>query len=378
MTEKPTKPARLASLDALRGFDMLWIIGGDQLIHHLAKASNSSFFNAWSVQMEHRSWEGFHFYDLIMPLFLFMVGMSIPFSLTKRLASGESHKSIYLHSLKRAAILFVLGMVCQCNLLAFDSSRLFIIHDTLQSIAIGYLFSVVIYTKLNLKKQLALTFGLLATYFCILQFVAVPGHPAGELSRESNIAKYVEQLVFGRFDDGPAPYTWFLGSLGFIATVMTGVFASTIIRSDNFRLSLVQSKNLMVQKTLNLATVGASMVALSLIFSVWFPIIKAIWNPTFVIFTSGLSFLLIAAFYFIMDVKGYQRWAFWLKVIGMNSIAVYMATHMINFESIAHNVLFGFEQYLGSYYAAFRTLGSLVLIYSILYWMYKKGTFVRI
>lgn len=375
-TEVPAK--RLASLDALRGFDMFWIIGGENVVHGMANSSGLPFFKALSIQFQHQPWQGFHFYDLIMPLFLFMVGMSIPFSLSKRLASGESHKHIYMHSFKRALVLFVLGMVCQCNLLALDISKLFIIHDTLQSIAIGYFFSIIIFTKLNLKYQLVLVSGLLMLYWAILQFVAVPGHPAGELTLDSNIAKYVEQNVFGRFDDAPSPYTWFLGSLGFVATVMSGVFASTIIRSKTIKIHWVKSSDLQIHKTLALAGVGLSLAIAGQVANIWFPIIKPLWTPSFVLFSSGLSFLLMALFYFIIDVKGYQRWAFWLKVIGMNSIAVYMAVHLIYFEGIAQNIVFGFEQYMGGYYFVLRSLIALSIIYGALYYMYKKGTFIKV
>ncbi|MEI7523034.1 MAG: DUF5009 domain-containing protein [Mariniphaga sp.] len=372
------KPTRLMSLDALRGFDMLWIIGGSHVIEDLAKASNLPFFNTLAIQMEHQQWEGFHFYDLIMPLFLFMVGMSIPFSLSKRLASGESTKNIYLHSAKRAGILFILGMISQCNLLTFDLSKMFIIHDTLQSIAIGYLFSVIIYNRLNLKYQLGITAALLITYWAILQFIAVPGHEAGILTRESNIAKYVEQLVFGRFDDAPAPYTWFLGSLGFVATVMSGVFASTILRAQTLKFRWLTCENPMICKTVTLFVTGLALIITGQVLSIWFPIIKPIWNPTFVLFSSGLSFMLIAAFYFIIDVKGYQRWAFWLKVIGMNSIAIYMGVHFIDFAAISHKIFFGLEQFMGNYYLSFKSVGRLGIEYGILYYMYKKGTFLKV
>jgi predicted acyltransferase len=376
--ESINKPERLKSLDALRGFDMLWIIGGEHVIHSLAKASNLPFFNALSSQFEHQPWEGFHFYDLIMPLFLFMVGMSIPFSLSKRLGSGESKHHIYLHSFKRVVILFILGMICQCNLLAFDSSKLFIIHDTLQAIAIGYLFSVILYTQLTLKFQLLLTSGLLLLYWSILEFVAVPGQPAGILTPESNIAKFVEQSVFGRFDDAPAPYTWFLGSLGFVATVMTGVFASTIIRSNKINFNWIKSSNLLVHKSIFLFLTGLTLTIAGQVANIWFPIIKPIWNPSFVLFSSGLSFMLIALFYYLIDVKGYSRWAFWLRVIGMNSIAVYMAVHFIDFGGIAQNILYGLEQYLADYYFVIRSLAALAIIYGILYYMYKKGTFIKV
>ncbi len=372
------KPARLVSLDALRGFDMFWIIGGEVVFTALAKASNNSFLNAIAIQMDHVEWEGFRFYDLIMPLFLFMVGMSIPFSLSKRISSGESHKSIYLHTLKRAVILFLLGMVCQCNLLALDMSKLFVIHDTLQSIAIGYLFSVIIYTKLNLKFQLILTSGLLLLYWAILQFVAVPGYEAGLMIPEINIAKHVEHLVFGQFDDAPSAYTWFLGSLGFVATVMTGVFASTIIRSENVKFKWITSSNKLMHKTYALVAAGLALVVAGQLANIWFPIIKHIWNPSFVLFSSGLSFLLMALFYYIIDVKGYQRWAFWLKVIGMNSIAIYMAVHLIDFGDIAQNLVFGFEQFLNEYYPVLKAIVRLAIEYGILYYLYKKGTFIKV
>ena len=185
------KPARLMSLDALRGFDMLWIIGGEHVIRNLAKASDNTLLNVVSNQMEHVDWIGFHFYDLIMPLFLFMVGMSIPFSVSKRLSLGDSKNKIYRHAIKRSAILFILGMVSQCNLLAFNIDKLFIIHDTLQAIAIGYFISIVIYTQLGLRKQIAIAAGLLFFYWIILTFIPAPGHPAGLMEPQANIAKYV-------------------------------------------------------------------------------------------------------------------------------------------------------------------------------------------
>ena len=371
------KPARLMSLDALRGFDMLWIIGGENVIKNFARGSDNGLMNIVSNQMEHVSWEGFHFYDLIMPLFLFMVGMSIPFSVSKRISLGDSRNRIYKHAIKRSAILFVLGMISQCNLLAFDIDKLFIIHDTLQAIAIGYFISIVIYTRLDLKRQIGVAGGLLFLYWIILTFIPVPGHQAGVLEPQANISKYVEQLLFGRFDDGPAPYSWVLASLGFVATVMSGIFASAIIRMD-YRLSYLKASNIQIHKTVKLAITGLVLVASALLISIWYPVIKPLWNPTFALLTSGISFLLIALFYFIIDVKGYQRWAFWLKVIGMNSIAVYMLTDLVDFEKIAPNLVFGLKQFSEAYYPFVVSLTALAIVYGIIYFLYKKGTFIKV
>ena len=376
MAETNLKPARLESLDALRGFDMLWIIGGGEVVHTLAKANNSSFLNVLSTQMWHVPWNGFHFEDLIMPLFMFMVGMSIPFSIDKRLSMGESKKKIYLHAFKRLIILIILGMAYEGNLLAFDINNLFF-GSVLGAIGTGYFFSIIIYNQLNVKNQILVTTGLLVAYWSILTFVPVPGQQAGVLLPGSNITKYVENMVLGSHAKTGVTYMWVLDTLGVICTVMTGVFASIVIRG-NLRLSFFKSSNGQIHKTLILTLTGIALVCTAIVLSIWFPIIKRIWTPTFVLLTSGLSFLLMALFYFVIDVKGYKRWAFWLKVIGMNSIAVYLAVHFFSFESLANTFIFGLEQFLGAYYPVVQSLAALAIIYIILYWMYKKGTFIKV
>jgi predicted acyltransferase len=198
------------------------------------------------------------------------------------------------------------------------------------------------------------------------------------MTPEINIAKYVEHLVFGQFDDAPSAYNWFLGSLGFVATVMTGVFAITIIRSEKLKIKWITSPNMLIQKTYALVVVGLALVICGQLANIWSPIIKHIWNPSFVLFSSGLCFLLMELFYYIIDVKGHQRWAFWLKVIGMNSIAIYMAVQLIDFSDIAQHIVFGFEQFFQSYYAAFQTVVRLGIEYGILYYLYKKGTFIKV
>ena len=374
--ETVSKPIRLESLDALRGFDMLWIIGAEEVIRNLSEAGNSSILKSVAVQLEHVAWEGFHFYDLIMPLFLFMAGVSIPFSVGKRIASAESEKKICLHAFKRWMILLVLGMIYEGNLLAFDISNVYI-GSVLGSIGIGYFFSVLIFTRFSLRNQIGLVAVILVAYWSVLTFVPAPGIQAGVLLPEANIVKSAEQLVFGRFAKTGVAYMWFLDTGGFICTVMAGVFASTIIRG-NFRLPFIKSTNDQIHKTLILTTTGFILTSVSIVISIWFPAIKNIWNPTFILRTSGLSFLLLSLFYFLIDVKGYKRWAFWLKVIGMNSITVYLGVRFIPFKMIAIRFVFGLEQFLGSYYPVIQSLAVLAIIYIILYWMYKKGSFIRI
>jgi predicted acyltransferase len=377
MNNEP-KTKRLASLDALRGFDMLWIIGGERVIHALSKATGWEVFHILSNQFRHKEWEGFAFYDLIMPLFLFMVGMSIPFSLAKRKSLGQSSGTIYRHTVKRFVVLFILGMISQCHLLAFDPDKLFIIHDTLQAIAIGYLFSIIIYMNLKIRGQLVITVGLVVLYWAIMQFVPVPGHEAGTCTHQVNPARYLDRIVFGRFDDSPSDYTWLLSSLGFVATVMSGLFASTIIRAKSVKVPFSNFKNPMNHKALVLLLTGVALVGLGQVMNVWYPIIKRVWNASFILHSSGLSFILVAAFYWIIDVKGYQRWAFWLRVIGMNSIAIYMGVKFIPFHNIANRLLYGFKQFSEDWYPVLQSLGALLIIYVVMYWMYKKKTFIKV
>ncbi|KKK59024.1 hypothetical protein LCGC14_3038520, partial [marine sediment metagenome] len=117
---------------------------------------------------------------------------------------------------------------------------------------------------------------------------------------------------------------------------------------------------------------------LGLIWGIWHPIIKKLWTSSFILFINGLCFILLAGFYWIIDVKGYRKWAFPLKVIGMNAISIYVATHVISFSKISNYVLFGFEQYTGAYYDVLTTIGGFSIMYLILWYMYKNNTFIKV
>lgn len=177
----PEKPQRLVSLDALRGFDMLWIIGGAAVIKGLARLLGGPF-DAIAAQFEHVPWEGLHFYDLIWPLFMFIVGVSIPLSIEKRLAAGETKRKIYFHAIRRAIILFIIGMALQGGLLKWDLSKLHPCYSVLHGIAAGYLITVIIVLELRPKMQAAMLGIFLLLYWAILELVPVPGVGAGVLT----------------------------------------------------------------------------------------------------------------------------------------------------------------------------------------------------
>jgi predicted acyltransferase len=360
---------RIMSIDALRGFDMLMIIFADRFFFSLNKGVGSPASQFLEDQFQHPDWFGSHFYDIIMPLFLFIVGVVIPYSLSKKIKENVSKTRIYKSLIRRFIILFVLGWIVQGNLLAFDLDKFQIMSNTLQAIAIGYLFSSMAYIHLTKKWRYVFFAACLIVYAVLLTVPNIPGIGRSELMPDKNYALYIEKLVFGKFADSSGEqYTWLLSGIGFTATVLSGVFAGELIRSN------YTGKKI----TTYLCVIGSAGVILGLFFGIWYPIVKKIWTSTFVLFSSGICFLFLALFYWIIDVKGYYKWTFPLRVIGMNAIIAYVASHVLNFPGIAHSLLFGLEQYVGAYYEVITTIGGFGILYLLLWYMYRNNTLIKI
>ncbi|UCE99033.1 MAG: DUF5009 domain-containing protein [Planctomycetota bacterium] len=359
---------RLMSVDALRGFTMFWIIGGDAaLLRGLAKGTGSEFLNKLLVQFDHVPWEGFHAWDLVMPLFLFVVGVVMPFSLNKRLARGDSKGQLYLHVIMRVIILWILGMIAQGNLLSYDLSKLHIYCNTLQAIAAGYLIAAILILNLNIIRQMITTAGLLLLFWALMMLVPVPGHGAGVLTKEGNLAIYIDNLILGRFSDGLA-YTWILSSITFAGTVMLGAMAGHLLRS----------RKSPAAKVLWLLIAGLGCLVLGGVWGMVFPIIKHLWTSSMVLWAGGWSFLLLALFYLVIDVLGLRKWSFGFVVIGMNAIAVYMACHVFDFKDVGNIFVGGLEKRLGQWNYFVQEATAFAVIWLILYWMYRKKTFIKI
>jgi len=360
---------RVMSIDALRGFDMFWIIGGGPIFASLHNVFDSPA-TAWiRTQLTHVKWTGFRFEDLIMPLFLFIVGAVMPFSFNKRLDAGHGKTRLYLHILKRTVILFVLGMIAQGHLLEYDLSKLHIFSNTLQAIAAGYLIAAIIMLNLGIRWQIAVTGILLLLFWALMILVPVPGHGAGVLTPDGNLAIYIDRVIFGSFIDGTdPPYTWILSSMTFGCSVMLGVMAGHILRSDKVG----------IRKVLWLLAAGGVCIVLGLAWNLCFPIIKHLWTSSFVLFSGGLCFMLLALFYLLIDVLGFKIWAFGFIVIGMNAIAVYMAVHIVNFRNIGGFFVEGLEKYTGNWYLFIHSLAGFAIVWLILWWMYRKKSFIKI
>ena len=366
--------SRVMSIDALRGFDMFWIIGGERIFRSLHDIFDHPVTAGIRTQLTHVRWEGFRFEDLIMPLFLFIVGAAMPYSFEKRLARGDSKARLYGHIARRTLILFVLGMIAQGNLLKYDLSQLHILSNTLQAIAAGYFIAAILILNVNLLWQLITTAGLLILFWALMMLVPVPGHGAGVLTPDGNLAIYIDRLILGSFIDGTdPPYTWILSSMGFGCTVMQGVMAGHLLRSK---------KKAMV-KVLWLLGIGAGCIVLSLLWHLCFPIIKHLWTGSFVLLSGGVCYLLLGLFYLVIDVLGFRKWAFGFVVIGSNAIAVYMVTRGViarhfDFRRIGDILITGLDQWTGDWTGLIHAIAGFAVLWLVMWWMYRKKLFVRI
>jgi len=384
---------RLTSLDALRGFDMFWIIGADRIIWSLSKDTHARFLLFLANQFDHAPWAGFHFYDLIFPLFLFMIGVSMPFSFSKRLQRGDSKRKIYVHVFTRVTVLIFMGMMINGNILSYDPSKFQATYSVLQVLALGYLVASIIMLNMTVRWQIATTAGMLILYWALMNFVPAPGHVVGVYKPGANFGDWLNDLIVGRFQ-GPWRFGWILQILTNGSTAMLGVFAGHLLRSRKSE----------QQKLLWLIGLGFSCLAVGLVWSIWFPIIKLRWTSTYALYAGGWSYLLLALFYFVIDVRGHRRWAFPFIVIGTNAILAYMAWGLFApaFRLMAEVFVSGLKRYLvGSYdvigfpplpnalgadssqfaggsYNAIAWFGGLIILWFVLYWLYRNRTFVRV
>jgi predicted acyltransferase len=357
---------RLVSLDALRGFDMFWIVGGTEILLGLGKVIHRPFFDKFLEQFDHVPWQGLHFYDLIWPLFMFIMGAAIPMSLAKRRAKGETDRRLLLHALWRAIVMFCLGTVTQGNLLLFDWDRFRPCYSVLHGLAAGYLIATLVAVKVKPKWHGPTIAAFLLVYWAVVMLIPVPGVGAGVLTPKGNLPTFVDQLVLGHLHYGKN--TWFLSYLGFGASVLLGVLAGQVLMSGRPPGS----------KIYRLLMAGGLTLAAGLAWSFWFPVIKLMWTSSFVLISGGLSFMILALFYWVIDVLGYKRWAFGFIVIGMNSIAVYLATMMFDFRHVGNIFVGHLLPRVGQWDSLVEATAAFVIVWLILYWMYRRKEFIRI
>lgn len=382
LTLSAQKPKRLASLDILRGLDLFFLVGLESVMHALSGAVEGEKFQALMWNFTHVDWQGFSPWDLVMPLFLFMSGVSIPFSMS-RYRKGASRRELFRRLFKRFVLLWLFGMLCQGNLLGLDASRIYLYSNILQSIAVGYLFAALFFVFTSWKTQIFIALALLLGYWGSMEWITIDGFGGGNYTPDGNLAEWIDRSVLGRFRDAAvvnaagavefAPwyrYTWILSSLTFVVSVMSGTFAGMLLKSG---------KLAPWRKAMVLAVLGLIMAGLGWLWNFDHPVIKKLWTSSMVLVSSGYCFMLMALFYYVIDVCHFRFGLNWLRVYGMNSIAAYMLTLCIQFRCIPHSLLYGLEPYIGSaWYQVVLAASCSLLIYWILWRMYRAQLFLRV
>lgn len=357
---------RLHSLDALRGFDMFWIIGGGALAIIISRITG---INWLETQMHHAEWEGFHFEDLIFPLFMFISGVAIPFSVKAKLEKSVPKSKLFWKVFKRMVTLIVLGILYNGIFQSgFEGGR---IASVLGQIGIGYFFAslIVIYFE-SFRSRLIWLGSILVGFGVIQLLIPSPGFGAGVLTPEGCINGYIDQLFLpGKLYGGTFDPEGILCSLSATGITLFGTIAGNILRNK---------KTTDCQKIGTLTAIGIGLIILALIISPFYPIIKKCWTSSFNILTGGISFLLMALFYLIIDHWKYHKWAFYFRVIGMNSIFIYLLSQIIDLQNVTKFFLGWLANPLGENGDLLLIIGRLSLIGLLLFYMYKKKIFLRV
>ena len=366
------KHDRLFSLDALRGFDMLFLMGLAGVITEIAVLTTGNHDCWLAQQMHHVKWDGFRQRDTIFPLFLFIAGVAWPFSFAAQLAKGRAMGAIRLRILKRAAILFLLGMVYN-GILALDAAH-FRVCSVLGLIGIAWAGSALLYTVCGIYGRVAAVLAILAGYSAILLFVPSPLRPGtSPLSQDGCFAGYLNGILIPgkQGTDGNYEPQALLCSISAIATAALGTFAGDFVRCK--RIAGNRKAGLLFASGCVLALAAWALDGI-------LPVNKKLWSPTFVFAAGGYSLVLFAFFYWICDVRGWRNWAFPFKVVGLNPITIYLMMRIVPSKPIVNFFLGGVLSYLpaGAWHNLVLSAATLVSWWLVLLFLYRKNVFLKV
>ena len=419
-TSAATSGQRLLSLDALRGFDMFWIVGAAWLVHALRAMSNNPAVDFVATQMSHVRWDGFHFLDLIFPLFVFIVGISTVFSLTKALETGGRRQALK-RIISRSVLLYLVGILYYGGFSNhWPNIRLV---GVLNMIAFCYLFGGILFCCLKPRGLAVVTIGLLVGYWALLTFVPIRNYkfenpdrvieartqaankpvsePEQKLLRDQLVQQTPKQYfattnyVTGKYEEGlnlanhldflylpgrrVGGFWWdpqgLLSTLPSIATCLLGIFVGLLLQRRDYSDQC---------KVLSLVGFGLAGVAFGYLWGLQFPIIKNIWSSSYVLLTAGYSALLMAAFYWLIEVRQWRRWCQPFVWIGANPITIYLAVQFVDFRQIAARFIGGdVSRWLNQHFA--QGAGDLavailacVFVFIFVRFLYQRKIFLRL
>lgn len=359
---------RVMSVDVLRGFDMFWIIGGGEIVRVLDAYSGTPILNFLATQLKHCEWRGFRFEDLIFPLFVFMVGMSVVFSVGK-IVEREGKTGAYRRIFRRFALMFALGIFYYGGISrGIEGIR---IMGVLQRLALCYLFTALLYVHLKPKYLVAVCVALLAGYWAWLSFIPVPGLGRTSFEVGENWANYIDNTWLPLHkNDGTWDPEGILSTIPAVATCLLGCFAGLFIKNPNVPAA---------RKALYCIAAGGVLVVAGYLWGLQFPVIKKIWTSSYVLVAGGYSCLLLGVFYQVVDVWKIRAWTPPFLWIGSNALAIYMARNLIDFRKIAERFMLGGSSEAAGGGAAFVVAAvSLGLMLLLAGFMYRKKVFIRI
>jgi predicted acyltransferase len=364
---------RLLSLDTLRGFDMIFIMGFAAVISAICRLFPDGG-NSWlCLQMSHVPWEGLRHHDTIFPLFLFIAGISFPFSYAKQLSKGATRGQIYAKIFTRGLVLVLLGFVYSGFFeLKFSTLRF---YSVLARIGLAWMFAALLFINFKPKARAVIAAVLLVGYWLLLKFVPAPDAPGADpFSLEGNLVGYIDRTLWpdhlykkGLFDP-----EGLLSLLPAIVTAMLGMFTGEFVRIDEAKVSGSR-------KALYMFLASLVMLGLGLLWSLDFPVNKALWSSSFVLVVGAYSLSMFALFYYIIDVRGWKGWTKPFEVIGLNSITIYMAQRIIPFGSINKFFLGGLAGLCPEPWAKLiLAVGYFTVSWLFLWFLYKKKVFLKV
>jgi predicted acyltransferase len=364
----PAAPERLGSLDAFRGFVMLWIIGGEGLMVGLAALGHNRVIDTVVYELSHSPWQGLRFYDCIWPSFMLMVGVSVPLSFAKR-SLTQTYQQQLAHAAKRAIVLFLLGSVRES--ISLGSPYLIELSSALQPIAIAYFVAVLVVRK-SWRFQALLGAGILAGYALVLALIRAPGISAGSYGFNHNLVHWVDIALLGQAHWDRWPYAqegWgtVLSMIPTISTTLLGLLIGELLMS-------ARSKQI---KAKFIGGIGLGCLAIGYGTSLVVPVVMKMWTASYGLMSAGWACLMLLFFYWLIDIRGYRKWAFPLTVIGMNAIFIYMFTSIIHLDPIVDVFTQGIVGVLPNAELLFQQVAVLAVEWAILFWMYKRNIFLR-
>ncbi|MDQ1256781.1 MAG: hypothetical protein QG656_1381 [Candidatus Hydrogenedentes bacterium] len=360
---------RIMCVDVLRGFDMFWLVGGAGLALGMFRVCGGKIAEALALQLEHVEWIGFRFYDLIFPLFVFVVGMSVVFSVGA-VVERDGKAAAYKRILRRAVLMYLLGILYYGGMNQPWAEIRWM--GVLQRLALCYLFTGILYCHLRTRGLVVVCAALLVGYWAWLAFIPVPGQDVVSWTKDIHWPGYIdEQFLPGRKHNGAWDPEGILSTFPAIASCLLGVFAAQILVSK----AIPQNRKLIL-----FLVGGAALAAAGYAWGLHFPVIKKIWTSSFVLVAGGYSAMLLGLFYLVVDVWKVRWWTAPFVWIGMNPLTIYMTRNFLDFNELAKRFIGGSLSGAVSEDAAYflQVTASLALSLIFVRFLYRKKIFLRV